>query len=93
MEMDEMTTLKALSCQQCGAALKKKSRDILKAITAGRSYDQILASDSTLTYHDIFHVVTGAPTSFWRKAAAKRTGEGLPADATPVRKPLKNRRD
>jgi DNA-binding NarL/FixJ family response regulator len=34
--------------------LSARSRAILVAIAEGRSYDQILAADSALTYHDIF---------------------------------------
>jgi hypothetical protein len=71
----------------------KKSRDILKAVAAGRSCEQILAGDGTLTYHDIFHVVTEAPTSFWRKPSARNTGKQLPAEASSARKPLRHSRD
>jgi hypothetical protein len=44
-----------------------KSRGILKAIGKGQSCEQILANDRTLTYHDIFHAMTEAPTSHWRR--------------------------
>jgi uncharacterized protein (DUF433 family) len=44
-----------------------KSRAILKGIADGRSCEQILADDRTLTYHDIFHAVTEAPTRLWKK--------------------------
>jgi Ni,Fe-hydrogenase I small subunit len=70
----------------------KKARDILKAIAAGYSCEQILASDGTVTRHDIFHVVAETPTSFWRKASARSADTGLTGGATSIRRP-KNRRD
>jgi hypothetical protein len=45
----------------------EKSRAVLKAIGKGCSCEQILAGDRTLTYHDIFHAVSEAPTSIWKK--------------------------
>ena len=53
-----------------------KSRAVLKGIAKGRSCEQILAEHDDLTYHDIFHAVTEAPTSIWKKkpAANKPTG-------------------
>jgi len=71
----------------------KKSRDVLRAIAAGRSCEQILAGDGTLTYHDIFHVVTEAPTSFWKKASLGSTGKGLPSKVISARTPARHRRD
>ncbi len=73
--------------------MDKKSHDILKAVSVGRSCEQILAGDGTLTYHDIFHALTEAPTSHWKKTAAKSTGKGLPGNATSARAAAKNRRD
>jgi hypothetical protein len=52
----------------------KKSRAVLKAIAKGRSCEQILAANRTLTYHDIFHAISEAPTSHWRKKAAPPKG-------------------
>ena len=59
---------------------RKKNGDILRAVTEGRLCEQILATDGTVTYHDIFRALTTAPTSFW-----KRTENGSA--------PLKHRRD
>lgn len=47
--------------------MNKKSRTVLKALAAGRSCEQILARDQTLTSHDIFHALSEAPTRLWRK--------------------------
>lgn len=71
--------------------MKRKSRGIVKAIVAGRSWDQILASDGTLTDNDIFHAVTEAPTSFWEKASAR--GTKLPGVATSLRTTPRHCRD
>jgi hypothetical protein len=73
--------------------MDKKSYDILKAISAGQSCEQILASDGTLTYHDIFHALTEAPTNHWKKTSAKGTGGGLFGDATSGPAPSRRRRD
>ena len=73
--------------------MDKKSQDILKAISTGQSCEQILASDGTLTYHDIFHALTEAPTSHWKKTSAKGSGGGLFGDATSGRTPARRRRD
>jgi hypothetical protein len=67
--------------------MERKSRKILDAITAGHSCEQILSNDGTLTYHDIFHVVTKAPTSFWKKVSVKNTVKGCPVDTTLSRLP------
>ena len=77
----------------CSDNMDKKSRDILEGIAAGQSCEEILQRDSSLTYHDIFHVVTGSPTTFWRKVAPKRTGKAWGAAPTFVRKPLVRRND
>lgn len=58
---------------------RKKSGDILQAMMDGRLCEQILATDGTVTYHDIFHALTSAPTSFWKR------------NEDPIR--LKNKRD
>jgi len=70
---------------------KRKSRGIAKAFIAGRTWEQILASDGTLTHHDIFHALTEAPTSFWKKASARNTR--LPGVATSVETSLGHCRD
>ena len=67
--------------------MDNKTRDILKAIAAGHSCKQILVDDSTLTYHDIFHVLAGVSTSHWRKASAKSPGQACPGNATSGRTP------
>lgn len=56
--------------------LMAKRDRILEAIASGRSCEQILASDRTLSYHDIFHAVTEVPTSYWDKAPGENTGKG-----------------
>jgi hypothetical protein len=71
--------------------MKRKSRGIAKAFAAGRSWEQILASDGTLTDHDIFHALTEAPTSFWKKSSASSTK--LPGFTTSVRTPVRHCRD
>jgi hypothetical protein len=47
-----------------------KSRGILKALAAGRTCEQILARNRTVTYHDVFHAAAEAPTKFWKKKSA-----------------------
>jgi hypothetical protein len=76
-----------------GPKMENKSNDILKAIDAGHSCEEILASDHALTYHDIFHALTEAPTSHWKKTSARRTGTGMPGEAASVRAPAKHRKD
>ena len=73
--------------------MDRKSREILKTIVAGHSCEQVLAANGTLTYHDIFHALTEAPTGFWEKNSGRITGEKLPGDTTSVRKPARPRRD
>jgi hypothetical protein len=41
--------------------LSGKSRAIVAALAKGRSCEQILAADPTLTYHDIFRAVAEMP--------------------------------
>lgn len=47
--------------------ISQKSRAVLKAIAKGRSCDQILAADETLTSHDVFRALSESPTNFWHK--------------------------
>ena len=54
--------------------MEKKSKDILKAIDAGQSCEQILAGDSAVTYHDIFHALTEAPTTYWKRTPGRGAG-------------------
>jgi hypothetical protein len=73
--------------------MEKKSTDILKAIEAGHSCEQILAGDKTVTYHDIFHALTEAPTSHWRKASARSREPRVPSDMSLTRTRQRHRRD
>jgi hypothetical protein len=73
--------------------MNKKSQIILKAIAAGNSWEQILAGDSTLTYHDIFHVVNEAPTRYWRKVSVGSPDEGWRKYESLARTPAKQRMD
>jgi len=73
--------------------MEKKSTDILKAIDAGHSCEQILAGDKTVTYHDIFHALTEAPTSHWRKASPRSSGPRVPSDTSFTRTSPRHRRD
>lgn len=47
--------------------ISPKSREVLKAIAKGKSCDQILAADETLTSHDVFRALSESPTNFWNK--------------------------
>ena len=79
---------------RCGTIkMKKKSNDILEAIDAGQSCEQILANDRTVTYHDIFHALTEAPTSHWRKNLTESTGRQPPGNTAFTRRTPKHRRD
>jgi hypothetical protein len=73
--------------------LRAKLDGILQAITAGRSCEQILAADPSLSYHDIFHAVAEAPTTFWDKPPARHARNSLPIPASPLRTPAKQRAD
>jgi hypothetical protein len=50
----------------------KTARALLKALAEGRSYEQILAGDQTLTSHDLFHTLSETSTSFWSKNPAPK---------------------
>jgi hypothetical protein len=69
--------------------LQRKLNGILEAIASGRTCEQILATDRSLSYHDIFHAVAEAPTSYWNKASAQNPGAELPQTGNPVRMPVK----
>ena len=73
--------------------LRAKLNSILDAIAAGRTCEQILAADRTLTYHDIFHAVAEAPTTYWEKAAAANAGTGSARAADPDPRPIRHRTD
>jgi hypothetical protein len=71
----------------------KKLNGILEAITEGRSCEQILAADRSLCYHDIFHALAEAPTTFWDKAPDQRPQKGSSRPANSQRTPAKQRAD
>ncbi len=50
--------------------LNNKLHSILAAIAEGHTCEEILAADHTLSYHDIFHAIAEAPTSYWDRAPA-----------------------
>jgi hypothetical protein len=72
---------------------RQKLSGILQAIAAGRSCEQILAEDQTLCYHDIFHAIAEAPTSYWEKVGARRSGEDVPPITDSGRTPANQRAD
>jgi|SRR6516164_10423695 hypothetical protein len=53
--------------------ISQKSRAVLKALAKGRSYQQILAADRTLTPHDVFRALSESPTRFWEKRSSSKT--------------------
>jgi hypothetical protein len=53
--------------------ISQKSRAVLKALAKGRSYQQILAADPTLTAHDVFRALSESPTRFWDKKSSFKT--------------------
>lgn len=69
--------------------LQRKLNGILEAIASGRTCEQILATDRSLSYHDIFHAVAEAPTSYWSKASAHNLGAELPQASKLARIPVK----
>ena len=73
--------------------LRERLKGILKAIAAGRSCEQILAADRTLTYHDIFHAVAEAPTSHWDRPLARHAREESLRPPNSVRTPARQRTD
>jgi hypothetical protein len=70
----------------------KKSR-ILQALAAGQSCEQLLAHDRTLYYHDIFHAIAEAPTSYWRKNTPATLSPGWSDRAHPDPKLANHRTD
>jgi hypothetical protein len=56
--------------------VSEKSRAVLKALAQGRSYQQVLAADRTLTAHDVFRALSELPTGFWfKKSVRKHNGK------------------
>jgi hypothetical protein len=72
---------------------RERLKGILEALAAGRSCEQILAADRTLTYHDIFHAAAAAPTSHWDKPLAANKGKGSGRQANSIRTPLSQHSD
>jgi hypothetical protein len=70
----------------------QKVNGILEAIAAGRTCEQILARDRTLTYHDIFHAVAEAPTTYWEKSG-RSAGVKSSETARPARTTFRHRTD
>ena len=73
--------------------LRQKLDGILQAIAAGRSCAEILADDQTLCYHDIFHAIAEAPTSYWYRIGEGRAGKAVPREANLARTPAHQRAD
>ena len=73
--------------------LRQKLDGILLAIAAGRSCEEILADDRTICYHDLFHAIAEAPTSYWHKVGAGRAGKEVPPNADAARTPASQRAD
>ena len=73
--------------------LRAKLEGILQAIADGRSCEQILASDRTLSYRHIFHAVAEAPTTFWDNTRAKGKSNGALRESSARRTPAKQRAD
>jgi hypothetical protein len=73
--------------------LRAKLDGILEAIAAGRTCEQILAEDRTLCYHDIFHAVAEAPTSYWDKASKGNGGTGSAGTFDVIPRPVRQRTD
>jgi hypothetical protein len=73
--------------------IRVKLNGILKAIAAGRSCEQILAADQRLSYHDIFHAVAEAPTSYWERVRAQDGDTGLVQRLAAPRTPASQRTD
>ena len=71
----------------------KKLKGILEAITEGRSCEQILAEDRSLSYHDIFHALAEAPTTFWDHGPANHLQKGPARPVNSLRTPAKQRAD
>ena len=68
---------------------RRKLNGILEALASGRSCEQILAEDLTLSYHDIFHAVAEAPTSYWDRSAAGGQSAGSLPTPHSIRPPAK----
>ena len=69
--------------------IRHKLNGILEAIASGRSCEQILADDRTLSYHDIFHAVAEAPTSYWDRSSTRDKAAESPPITNSVRMPAR----
>ena len=56
--------------------VSEKSRAVLKALAKGRSCEQILAADRSLTAHDVFRALSESATGFWDKKSIPETNGG-----------------
>ena len=68
---------------------RRKLNGILEALASGRSCEQILSEDRTLSYHDIFHAVAEAPTSYWDRSSTGDQGAGSPPTTNSIRPPAR----
>jgi hypothetical protein len=73
--------------------VRAKLNSILEAIASGRTCEQILAADRSLSYRDIFHAVAEAPTSYWDKAAGSSEGAGPAGGFDSLPRPVRQRTD
>ena len=73
--------------------VRTKLNGILEALASGRSCEQILAADRTLSYHDIFHAVAEAPTTYWDRTPQNSAAKESPREVNPLRSPAKQRTD
>ncbi len=67
-----------------------KARRILKALARGRTCEQVLAENPTLTYHEIFRLAAELPTSFWIKNSVNKASQGSPSPGSFCPKPMKH---
>jgi hypothetical protein len=73
--------------------LRQKLDGILQAIAAGRTCEQILAADRTLCYHDIFHALAEAPTSYWHRVGTGGAAKAVLLSPDSPRTPASQRSD
>ncbi len=73
--------------------LRLRLDSILAAIAAGRTCEQILAADRTLSYHDIFHAIAEAPTGFWERNVGNEKDNGQTRLANSFKGRLRQRAD
>ncbi len=66
--------------------LGHKSQGILEALAKGRSCEQILAADPTLTYHDIFRAAAELPEGPGNRQWSRAEREGWQHSAKSARR-------